>query len=52
MARVLVFAVFLQTGDPAADGMRALEGQRDEDAAPLFAQAATGRFLREMMGAG
>ena len=39
MLRILLVAFFLQAGDPAADGMKALEGQKYEEAAKLFAQA-------------
>jgi tetratricopeptide (TPR) repeat protein len=40
MLHVLLLAFWLQAGDPYADGMKALEGQKYEEAAKLFAQAA------------
>ena len=39
MVPLLLLAFFLQAGDPAADGMKALEGQKYEDAVKLFSQA-------------
>ena len=40
MLRILVLAFGLQAGDPTADGMKALEAQKYEDAAKLFAETA------------
>jgi tetratricopeptide (TPR) repeat protein len=40
MLQVLLLAFWLQAGDPYAEGMKALEGQKYEEAAKLFAQAA------------
>jgi len=39
MVRTLLLAFWLQAADPAAEGMKALEGQKYEDAAKLFAAA-------------
>ena len=39
MIHLLVLAFWLQAADPSADGMKALEGQKYEEAAKLFAQA-------------
>jgi len=39
MLHVLLLAFWLQAGDPAADGIKALEAQKYEEAAKLFAQA-------------
>lgn len=39
MWAIVLLAFWLQAADPAADGMKALEGQRYEEAAKLFAQA-------------
>ena len=40
MPRILALAFGLQAGDPSADGMKALEAQKYEDAAKLFADLA------------
>jgi tetratricopeptide (TPR) repeat protein len=39
MLRTLLLAFWLQAGDPAAEGMKALEAQRYEEAAKLFGEA-------------
>ncbi|MBI2687534.1 MAG: tetratricopeptide repeat protein [Acidobacteria bacterium] len=39
MLPLLLLAFWLQAADPAAEGMKALEGQRYDEAAKLFAQA-------------
>lgn len=39
MVPLLLLAFWLQAADPAADGMKALEGQKYEEAAKLFAAA-------------
>ncbi len=41
MVRTLLLAFWLQAADPSAEGMKALEGQKYEEAAKLFAEAVT-----------